>query len=242
MKKIIHLSDLHVGYGDCETKLASVVTQIVASYRPASTYLVVITGDTVDNANEDNAYKKALSILDPLTRAGFRILAVPGNHDYGTGAVGDRKFVKLFKEAYFGDVSTSYPKLDIFEDAAFIGLDSMAATFNWLDNLGADGELGKQQLSALGEMLSSDRLTGLKKVVYLHHHPFDGKGRAHMLKDYKKFKQVIENRIDCLLFGHNHDGNQYPDVWGIPICFDGSSSTGKSAPKKPATPVRVIEL
>jgi 3',5'-cyclic AMP phosphodiesterase CpdA len=242
MKKILHLSDLHVGYKDCGDHLKNVVNAIVAQYRPASDYVVVITGDTVDDANQDGAYDKTLAILDPLVKAKYRVLVVPGNHDYGTGGLGDRKFVRLFKLAYFGDDSISYPKVDIVDNVAFIGLDSMAATFDWLDVIGADGELGKKQLSALEKLLTGEELAGRMKVVYLHHHPFDGKGKMHMLKDYKKFKEVVENRIDCLLFGHNHDGNQYPDVWGIPHCYDASSSTGKSAPKKPATKVRVIEL
>lgn len=242
MKKIIHLSDLHVGYKDCGDNLKDIISEIIDRYQPASDYVVVITGDTVDDANQIDAYKNALAILNLLTKAKYQVLVVPGNHDYGSGGLGNEKFVKLFKIAYFGDENISYPKLDIIDNVAFIGLDSMAATFGWFDRLGADGELGEEQLSALNELLMSSKLTGKKKVVYLHHHPFDGKGRAHMLKDYKKFKKIVENKIDCLLFGHNHDGNQYPDVWGIPYCYDGSSSTGKSAPKNPATKVRMIEL
>lgn len=242
MKKILHLSDLHVGFGDCESKLNEIVKDILVRCKPASQYVVVITGDTVDDATVPNAYAATLAYLKLLQSAGYILLVVPGNHDYGSGGFGHEKYVSLFKEAYFGDTTISYPKLDIVDDIAFIGLDSMAATFNGLDILGADGELGSSQIEVLEQLLTGEKLKNLKKVVYLHHHPFDGKGRKHMLKDYKEFKRVIENRIDCLLFGHKHDGNQYPDVWGIPICFDGSSSTGKSAPKKPATPMRIIEV
>lgn len=242
MKKIIHLSDLHIGYGDCSDNLEEIVNTIIAEYQPASDYVVVITGDTVDDANKKGVYEKVVELLEPLKKANYRMLVVPGNHDYGSGGVGNEKFVRLFKIAYFGDDSIIYPKVDIIDDIAFIGLDSMAATFNWLDVIGADGELGKKQLTSLNKLLAGQELHGKKKVVYLHHHPFDGKGKAHMLKDYKKFKKVVENRIDCLLFGHNHDGNQYPGVWGIPYCYDASSSTGKGAPRKPATKVRVIAL
>ncbi len=242
MKKIIHLSDLHVGYENCGVNLEKIVNEIIAHYQPASEYVVVITGDTVDDAKQKGAYEKTLAILSPLKKAKYQMLVVPGNHDYGSGGLGDEKFVRLFKIAYFGDENISYPKVDVIDNIAFIGLDSMAATFGFFDRIGADGELGKQQLNALEKLLAGHELAGKKKVIYLHHHPFDGKGKAHMLKDYKKFKEIVENKIDCLLFGHNHDGNQYPDVWGIPYCYDGSSSTGKSAPKKPATKMRVIEL
>lgn len=242
MKKIIHLSDLHVGHKDCGANLGKVVDEIISSHKPAADYVIVVTGDIVDNAKKEGAYEKASSILNRLTDTDYQLLVVPGNHDYGSGARGNKKFVKLFKKAFYGDEGITYPKVDVIDDIAFIGLDSMAATFNWLDEIGADGELGKKQRKALKRLLASPELSQKKKVVYLHHHPFDGKGRLHMLKDYKKFKKIVENKVDCLLFGHNHDGNQYSDVWGIPLCYDASSSTGKSAPKKPATKLRVIEL
>jgi hypothetical protein len=151
--------------------------------------------------------------------------------------------VKKVKKIFFDNVDTTYPKLDIDAGIAFIGLDSMAATFNWLDRFGADGELGNKQLKRLSNMINSSRLENLKKVVYLHHHPFDARGPFHMLKDYLQFQRIIEGKIDCLLFGHNHDGNQYPDTWSIKQCYDGSSSTGKSQKSgKPATPIRIVTL
>jgi predicted MPP superfamily phosphohydrolase len=48
MKKIIHLSDLHVGYNDCGAKLEQLVTEIIEQHQPASNYVIVITGDTRD--------------------------------------------------------------------------------------------------------------------------------------------------------------------------------------------------
>ncbi len=240
MKKIIHLSDLHVGYKDCGKNLNKLVKKIKSSYSPASDYVIVVTGDIVDKAKK--GYTEASNILKQLEDSNFKVLIVPGNHDYGTGGKGNKKYVSRFKKAFYGDKNVTYPKLDLIGNIAFIGLDSMAATFNGLDNWGADGEIGKKQRKALDKLLNSNELKQKKKVVYLHHHPFDGKGRLHMLKDYKKIKIIIEDKIDCLLFGHNHDGNQYPDVWGIPQCYDASSSTGKSAPKKAATPVRIIKL
>lgn len=242
MKKIIHLSDLHVGYKDCGKNLNKLVDKIKSSCKPASDYVIVVTGDIVDNAKKKDAYEEASKILGRLVKSNFKVLVVPGNHDYGSGAKGKKKYVTLFKQAFYANKNVTYPKLDIVGNIAFIGLDSMAATFNWLDIYGADGELGKKQRDALNKLLNSTKLKKKKKVVYLHHHPFDGKGRLHMLKDYKKFKKIVERKIDCLLFGHNHDGNQYPGVWQIKHCYDASSSTGKSSPKKPATPIRVINL
>jgi len=242
MKKIIHLSDLHVGYEHCDEALARIIDSILSNYEPGS-HVLVVTGDIVDDANTEGSYEQARSQLRRLEDQGFKVLVVPGNHDYGSGGKAKEKFVRLFKRAFFDNENVTYPKLDIDGDIAFIGLDSMADTFGWIERWGADGELGKEQLNGLAEMLASEALMGKKKVVYLHHHPFDVRGPFHMLEDYRKFKKVIEGKVDCLLFGHNHNGNQYPDTWGIPQCFDGSSSTGKSREKgKSATPLRVIEL
>ena len=242
MKKIIQLSDLHVGYKHCEEALKEIVMDILEKRSPDK-HVIVVTGDLVDNAKKDGSYERARKQLIKLENKHYKVLVVPGNHDYGSGGKAKKKYVKLFKEAFYGDKNVTYPKLDIVDGVAFIGLDSMADTFDWLDVWGADGELGNKQLKNLAIMLESSDVVYLKKVVYLHHHPFDNRGRLHMLKDYRQFKAVIENRIDCLLFGHNHDGNKYPEVWGINQCYDGSSSTGKSqGTGKPATPYRVISL
>ncbi|GAB6147439.1 metallophosphoesterase family protein [Desulfocicer niacini] len=242
MKKIIHLSDLHVGYEHCEEELKKIVKDIIDN-RAAKDHVVVVTGDIVDNAKKDGSYELARKQFKKLEDKQYKVLVVPGNHDYGSGGKAKKKYVKLFKQAFYDDKNITYPKLDILDGIAFIGLDSMADTFEWLDVWGADGELGNKQLKKLALILEGPDVANLKKVVYLHHHPFDHRGRLHMLKDYRQFKAVIENKVDCLLFGHNHDGNKYPGVWGITQCFDGSSSTGKSKGSgKPATPYRVITL
>lgn len=242
MKKIIHLSDLHVGFSHCANSLKRIVDRIQAKYSPGS-HVILVTGDVVDNANKKGSYESARSQLKRLEERDFLVLVVPGNHDYGSGGKGKKKYVKGFKKAFFDNERITYPKLDIDGDIAFIGLDSMADTFDGLDRFGADGELGNRQLKRLAKLLGGRKLKNKKKVVYLHHHPFDARGRHHMLKDYRQLKRVIEGKIDCLLFGHNHDGNQYPGAWGIKHCYDGSSSTGKSKRKgKPATPLRIINL
>lgn len=242
MKKIIHLSDLHIGYRDCSEKFKKLIELIKTAYRPASNYVVVVTGDIVDDAREEGVYEEAVALFKRLEAFHYTVLVVPGNHDYGSGRKGNQRYVSLFKQAFYGDKNVTYPKLDIMDDIAFIGLDSMAETFEWFDVWGADGELGDKQIVALDELLSCDALRDKKKVVYLHHHPFDGRGFLHMLKDYKQFKKVVEGRLDCLLFGHNHEGDKYPNKWGIPHCYDGSSSTGKRGADETATSIRVITL
>ncbi|HOP58233.1 MAG TPA: metallophosphoesterase, partial [Bacteroidales bacterium] len=123
MKKIIHLSDLHVGYRDCGKRFHTIVWNIKKLQQPAKDFIIVITGDLADNANINEHREEAASGIEELQRAGFRVLVVPGNHDYGTGTFGNPVFVSIFKNRFFGTVETNYPRLDIFDDMAFIGLD-----------------------------------------------------------------------------------------------------------------------
>jgi predicted MPP superfamily phosphohydrolase len=232
MKRIIHLSDLHVGHGDCSYKFRNIIDSITFLKQPAKNYIILITGDIVDNANRSEQIDEAVEAVELLEERGYRVLAIPGNHDYGTGTLGNSQFVGLFKERYYKSREISYPKLDIIDRIAFMGLDSTAEELNKLDRFLSEGELGKVQLNRLKEMLDQPEVASRKKVVYLHHHPFDFKLAMH-LRDSKELKTVIENRIDMLLFGHYHvdassSGKIYHGIWGIRRCYNAGSSTHKN--------------
>jgi predicted MPP superfamily phosphohydrolase len=232
MKSIIHLSDLHVGHEECGGKFRSIVDNIIIRMQPANNYIILITGDIVDNANHSEQSDEAVNAIHKLEEHGYRVLVVPGNHDYGTGIKGDKKFVGLFKKKYYKSRKISYPKLDIIDEIAFIGLDSTAEELHRLDRFLSEGELGKLQLTRLKRILNRPEAVNRKKVVYLHHHPFDYKP-GMQLKDSDNLKNIIENRIDMLLFGHYHKdpdsaGKLYHGVWGIPRCYNAGSSTHKN--------------
>ncbi|MBU0469316.1 MAG: metallophosphoesterase [Candidatus Omnitrophica bacterium] len=238
MKKIIHLSDLHVGFEDMGKKFFDIVESLKAfAGTNAREYVIVITGDLVDNANYQDSYEVVKAGIESLKLAGFEeVLVVPGNHDYGTGNKGNKKFVKIFRSHYFHD-EENYPRKNIIEDVAFIGLDSMAEELHWYDKLWAEGELGKNQLLKLRDILEEEDVRACKKrVVYLHHHPFDARP-VHQLKDSKKLKKVLIATIakgisvDAILYGHNHEGKANNGKWGIKRCYDGGSSTMKPRPK-----------
>jgi 3',5'-cyclic AMP phosphodiesterase CpdA len=200
--------------------------------QPAENYVIVITGDIVDNANHPEFAVDALTAFSRLADHGFKILAIPGNHDYGTGIFGNEKFVTIFKEKFYKNTEITYPKLDLIDDMAFIGLDSTAEELHWLDRILSQGELGKEQLGRLNSILEDPEMAPLQKVVYLHHHPFDFKPGMR-LKDNDELKDVIENRVDILLFGHYHAdpssaGKVYNGKWGIRRCYNAGSSTHKN--------------
>jgi len=232
VKKIIHLSDLHVGHEQCGDNFRTIVDRIIYMQQPAENYVVLITGDLVDNANKSKQTIEVLGQLERLKEKGFTVLVIPGNHDYGTGTLGDEKFVEPFKEKFYNSHEITYPKLDIIDEVAFIGLDSTAEELHWRDRVLSEGELGKEQLARLNNIIIDPQIATLKKVVYMHHHPFDYKIGME-LKDSADLKKIIENKIDALLFGHYHNNarstrKKHNGSWGIPRCYNAGSSTHKN--------------
>jgi 3',5'-cyclic AMP phosphodiesterase CpdA len=223
---------LHVGHEECGARFGALIDNITFLKQPANNYIVLITGDIVENANHAEYTEEAVGGIEQLKERGYKVLVVPGNHDYGTGTLGNKKFVDLFKEKYFNSREISYPKLDIINEIAFIGLDSTAGELHWRDRFLSEGELGKGQLLLLEKMLIEPGVISRKKVVYLHHHPFDFK-LGMQLKDSNDLRKIIENKIDMLLFGHYHvdpasAGKIYHGIWGIKRCYNAGSSTHKN--------------
>ena len=240
MKKIIHLTDTHIGFQDLSTKMGDIVTRIIFTKEEASNYVIVHTGDVVEDATRAGSYEEALSHFNRLKAAGFTVLFVPGNHDYGTGILGSDEYVAKFKRSFHGNTTLTYPIKTIIDEIAFIGLDSMAEELHVYDRLWAEGELGEAQLNRLSAMLNSDEVKRCPfKVVYLHHHPFDPR-HHHQLRDSEKLGDILkQHKISALLFGHNHDGRIWNGCWGISRVYDGGTSTSKKG--KP-NPHRVIDL
>lgn len=230
--KIIHLSDLHIGHKECGERFRTIIKNLSSRMTPAEDYIIVITGDITDNSNNPGQREEAARSLEDLQDRGYRILAVPGNHDYGTGTIGNKRNIRLFKENFYKDPDITYPRKDIINNKAFIGLDSTAEELNWHDRIFAQGELGREQLERLEKILNDYAISKMMKVVYLHHHPFDFRiGRQ--LKDSGDLKEIIENRINILLFGHYHRSKQsairiHHGTWGIPRCYNAGTATHKN--------------
>ncbi len=232
MKKIIHLSDLHVGYETDGAQFRKIIENITFLKQPASDYVIVITGDLVDNATLEAQTDEVLDAINQLKLRGYTVLVIPGNHDYGTGSWGNPKYVKIFKETFYGDPNISYPKIDLIDELLFIGLDSTADELHWYDCMLAQGEIGRDQLERLKAILDDKKYSKTKKIVYLHHHPFDFK-LGLQLKDHEKLKKLIENKIDVLLFGHLHNdafsaGKVFNGHWGIPRAYNAGTATHKN--------------
>jgi len=251
LKRIIHLSDLHIGCENLGERFRYVASEL-ASLKDdkLDEYVIVITGDLVDDATKPSQYLEARASTDFLKGLGFQhVLMVPGNHDYGTGNKADERFVEIFKKTFFGRTDFDYPKVDIIGGIAFFGLDSNAEEIRGTERYFSQGELGEAQLARLEAELKKDEVKKLKKVVYLHHHPFDA-FPLHELKDSGALKQVIAKKVDALLYGHNHRGRAAIGKWGIPLAFESGTTTGKPRPEiadiipffRISTAIRVIKL
>jgi 3',5'-cyclic AMP phosphodiesterase CpdA len=232
MPKIIHLSDLHIGHRDCGDKFKQIIDALSSSMLPAKEYVIVITGDLVENASNNSARDEVLGGINVLKRYGYTVLVVPGNHDYGNGIWASKKHVDYFKMQFYGNAKQCYPKVDEVDDVVFIGLDSTAEELHWYDRMLAEGELGKHQLKKLERIIGDRVYDGMKKVVYLHHHPYDSQF-GHQLKDSHLLEEVIRNKVDVLLFGHLHNksdgsGNVYNGIWGIERAYNAGSATRKN--------------
>lgn len=249
--KLIHLSDTHIGHGNNVQRMQSLLGDIADLGNPAE-YLIVHTGDLNDNCHS-NTMQQGRALLDPLAEKGWRILLAPGNHDCGDALHVDPTRATEFKDTFssyiFGRQPKQFPVLTLTDDCALIGLDSNEAEMGFWERWMAEGNLGDAQVAALNILLDRPDVRQRKVIVYMHHHPFfdafavradlGDKGilshlfnwntrRFRRLKDAYSLMQCIRDRVDILLFGHQHYGLDYSaegQRYGIPLTLDGSSST-----------------
>jgi 3',5'-cyclic AMP phosphodiesterase CpdA len=249
--KIIHLSDTHVGRAPNAERLQLLLDDIAQLGDPAD-FLILHTGDLNDRGSPE-AMQQSRALLDPMQAQGWRILLCPGNHDYGDSLHVDPNWAAQFRDHFssmiFGKQPKQFPVLTLTDDCALIGLDSNEAEMHFWERWAAEGNLGKKQIAALNTLLDRPDVQQRKVVLYLHHHPFfdafavradvaDSGYFSHLfgwntrrfrrLKEAYTLMQCIRDRVDILLFGHQHFGLDYSaegQRYGIPLALDGSSST-----------------
>lgn len=248
MKKIVHITDLHIGAGECRNRMLSVVASIQASCPPAD-HVIVLTGDIVDaedHAVLDDAWN---TVLRPL-RDAYDFLTVPGNHDCGTGwwakpaAVADLDSI-LGPSAYPGI------RVDAIAGMTFIGIDSNRERMHWInlpegnpadhrpDLIDSDalmGWVGEDQRDALTAAIEA--ANGGPVTVYMHHDPLYH-GMAMALGNWHMVKPLIDqNRVMVFLCGHSHCSGNHNGEWDIPHFYNGGTTGGKD---QAPDPVRVID-
>ena len=209
-----------------------------ASQRP----VILLTGDIVDDGKL-NQYKRAVDILSPLVEAKFKVMASPGNHDYGHYGIRYEEAAQdRFRKYILADLLNIpkakkagvtlpdlYPLKNTMGDVVFIGLDSVVGNKDEALQL-ASGEVGATQRELLAEMLQeigSDK----KVVVYFHHHPFYRnlfKRIALELDDAKEVMTLLSGRANLVCFGHKHVSHCWPDDWQIDWILASGKSTKRT--------------
>ena len=209
---IIHLSDLHVGKAGALDELKLIVAHILMHHNPAHT-AVAITGDLVEHP-VTKLYVQLRQALDPLVRAGFKLMAVPGNHDIFTSGLdlglASRASYALWLK-YIAPIAGAHllhkwPQRWQCGELYVIGLDTnQASGVDWQVDL-ARGQVGARQLADLTLLLQD------APSVVIGHHRVWWDDAAHRLEDAKQLHDILDPRASLYLCGHQH--REYDAVHG----------------------------
>ena len=227
---MIHLSDIHIGKNEKKEfdRYNGLVRQIIDT-EDASGSIVIITGDTCDNANDINYndHPAALAIK-ALKDKGFDVLVIPGNHDYGTGGRdgANPKYIPLFKKTFYDDENISYPIILIYDNVVIVGLDSSGPYILNHTSKEARGTIGKEQADVIDAVFS--QYPDKKKVVCLHHDPFSTDDHL-LLSDWEdELKPAINDKDVILLYGHIHTDVNFGDLNKTDLQFNCILNAGSS--------------
>ncbi len=219
--RVIHLTDIHLNSDkkkDPATRnFVDCCSFIRDKFLPSST-VILITGDFSHKKNDNPSekawdfYRSERIIRTYLKNKGFRVMIVPGNHDYGKGGLkvltgGETLFNTVFSIETFPDtLILQTPKL------LFIGLNSMGE----LKPKGFDcrnlskGKLGKPQRDSLRSILKKHK--DYSKIVFMHHAAFDSKSNKtnRIIKDHKELDTILnQHKKVFFLNGHRHIKQQF---------------------------------
>jgi 3',5'-cyclic AMP phosphodiesterase CpdA len=240
MTHFIQISDLHIhGKKKLENiNCEKIVQHIVDKYEGAGDEkpVVLITGDIVDDGQKKQ-YTSAVKLLKPLVENGFKVLPVPGNHDYGPcGNIYTEKSQAYFQQYILADLAENaeaadpgmtmeklFPIVTHLGDAVFIGLDSVVGKEDDAMHF-ASGEVGPEQRERLvGLLTDPDVVLGRKIVVYFHHHPFYHTTGLEM-EDAAKVLRILANKAHFVCFGHKHASR----IWSAENNIDWILASGKT--------------
>ena len=66
-----------MGHEDCGNKFSTIIDNITFLKQPADNYVVVITGDIVDDANKSEQMDEAADSIQRFEELGYKVLLVP---------------------------------------------------------------------------------------------------------------------------------------------------------------------
>lgn len=245
MATFIHLSDLHLRSNNDreENRNCKELVEFIINNYPNQKPIILLTGDIVDDGYAIQ-YQNAVNLLKPLVKEGFKLLAVPGNHDYGPmGNFYTEDAQMNFQRYILGDLlehskskkygfemEDLFPMVEETEYSVFIGLDSVVGKEDELLHF-ASGEVGKTQRRRLANILNHYVQSKKHIVVYFHHHPFDRRFVMEM-EDAKKVMRLLAGKVDFLCFGHDHKSATFNGKHNIEWILASGRSTKKEKHKR----------
>jgi 3',5'-cyclic AMP phosphodiesterase CpdA len=198
MRKLAHISDLHIGESDLRQRRAA---RLVEALLEEQVDHVVLTGDVTHSGRFDE-YELFEALFRPL-RQREMLTVVPGNHDCGGENVA---------ELLADELRVS---VDARDELFMVCINSTAPhnVRSWR----AHGELGQQTLEAVDAALALAP-RGRLRCVLLHHHvvrlPVEGVGEwfalqlgwphAGELPLGRELLKRVQGRCDLVLHGHRH--------------------------------------
>jgi 3',5'-cyclic AMP phosphodiesterase CpdA len=228
MFRLAHISDLHLGplpplvrrelnlkqrlgYLNWRKNRAgtfddAVLSAVIADMRAAAPDHIAVTGDLINLGLSLEVTKASQWLRELGPPSGVTV--IPGNHDaYVPAAVG--AYISAWR-SYFqehaGEEPFKFPTLRRHGPVAIIGLSTAVPTAPLM----ATGRIGREQLDALGPILSETGKEGLCRVILIHHPP-DRRSSpwAKRLVDAAEFRAVVARHgSELILHGHNHCNRQ----------------------------------
>lgn len=192
MTKIVHISDLHVGFAEFQEDLLLKAIKEINETQPSA---VIITGDLTDQGyyREFIKAKEYIDLIEPPK------IVVPGNHDARN--IGDEVFEELFNRRY-GTLLLKDEAIKI------IALDSSEP------DLG-HGKIGRIQTKYMKKEIEDAKDKGLFIIIALHHHiisiPNTGRERNILSDAGDILLTLIQNNVNLVLSGHKH----VPHAWKL---------------------------
>lgn len=244
IRKILHLSDLHIGEphgrwafirratGRYDERNQNRLRRIVEHINGRPDWrecVVVVTGDLTDRSTQrecDVAYRELARLRPP-------VVVMPGNHDVtsparlgmGYSAEGHARYRSMHRRIY--EASTleptiatgrpSFPRVHDYGAWRLITLDSSA--HDERGTLFARGRIGHNQLAVLATELADPRPT----VVALHHHPRRW-SLTLAVDDADELLAVCDRPHVTMMCGHRHEPAHFPAIHGAPELWAACSS------------------
>ena len=195
MATIAHLSDVHFGAHD--EKIVSAAEAWLIKHRPD---LVIVSGDFTQRARVEQ-YRQASAWLNRLKADGFKVLAIPGNHDVPLYDVW-RRFTRPLKR-YKRYVTNDLCPWHEDEHLAVLGINTARSLTI------KDGRINREQLGLIRERFRD--VPPHKTRILVTHHPLfampigeGGELTEAVGRHEDAVKALCEAGVHVALAGHFH--------------------------------------